>query len=140
MRTVAADKSIPQIFGDLLNQFTTLLSKEAQLARAEVSENITRAAAALALIVGGAVLLIPALVVLLQAAVSALMEAGIAAHWSQLIVGGAVLLIGLVLLFVGVNRLKVEKMIPNRTIHQLQQDASVAKDQMRQRDDLHRAA
>ncbi|MDB5361042.1 MAG: hypothetical protein JWO51_2339 [Rhodospirillales bacterium] len=140
MRTVAADKSIPQIFGDLLNQFTTLLSKEAQLARAEVSENITRAAAALALIVGGAVLLIPALVVLLQAAVSALMEAGIAAHWSQLIVGGAVLLIGLVLLFLGVNRLKVEKMIPNRTIHQLQQDASVAKDQMRQRDDLHRAA
>ena len=59
------------IFTDIVSQVTTLVRKESHLARAELSENISRAALGLGLIVGGAVLLIPALVVLLQAGVAA---------------------------------------------------------------------
>jgi hypothetical protein len=134
-------RSVPEVIGDVLTQLTTLFRKEAQLARAEMSENISLVAAALGLIIGGAVLLIPALVVLLQAAVAALVEAyGIASYWSGLIVGGIVLLLGIILLLVGVNRMKVKNLVPSKTIHQLQRDASVAKDQVRQDHELQRAA
>ena len=85
-----ANRSISEIFTDLLSQFTTLLRKESQLARAEMSEKISQVATALALIVGGAVLLIPALVILLQAGVSALTTSHtIAEPYASLIVGGA---------------------------------------------------
>jgi uncharacterized membrane protein YqgA involved in biofilm formation len=118
-----------------------LVRKEVQLARAEMSENMSRLAMGLGLIVGGAVLLIPALVILFQAGVAALVEAyGVASYWAALIVGGVVLLLGIILLLIGINRLKVENLIPSKTIHQLQRDASVAKDQVRQDHDLQRAA
>src|SRR6185437_1814674 len=123
-------RSLPDIFSDLIAQFTRLLQKEGQLARAEVSENI-----------GEAVLLIPALVVLLDAAVAAITERGhLAPYWSALIVGGAVLIIGLLLLAFGASRLRPSNMIPARTIQQLQRDASVAKSQFEESHELHRAA
>jgi hypothetical protein len=46
-RSVAKPKrSIPEIFTDLLSQFTTLLRKESQLARAEMSEKMSKVAMA----------------------------------------------------------------------------------------------
>jgi hypothetical protein len=128
-------RSVPELFTDLIGQVTTLFRKESQLARTEISEKLGQAAGALALIVGGAVLLIPALTILLGAAVTGLTQAGLEAHWAALIVGGGALLLGLVLLLVGVNRLKVRSLVPARTIDQFQQDASVVKQQVRQNDD-----
>jgi hypothetical protein len=126
-----AERSIPEIVGDLFIQFPTLARKESQLARAEMSEKITQVAFGLAFIVGGAVLLTPALVVLLQAAVAALEQAQFKPTVAALIVGGAVLLIGIILLIVGINRMKADNLVPKRTIHQIQEDASVAKQQLR---------
>jgi hypothetical protein len=114
-----------------LTQFPTLARKESQLARAEMSEKITQVAFGLAFIVGGAVLLTPALVVLLQAAVAALEQAQFKSTVAALIVGGAVLLIGIILLIIGINRMKADNLVPKRTIHQIQEDASVAKQQLR---------
>lgn len=134
-------RSLPDIFSDLVSQFTTLVQKEAQLARAEVSENIGKATAGLGFVIGGAVLLIPALVILLNAAVAAITERGhLAPYWSALIVGGVVLIVGIALLAFGSRRLRPANMIPSRTIHQFQRDASVAKDQLREPHELHRAA
>jgi hypothetical protein len=134
-------RSIPDIFSDLVGQFTSLLQKEAQLARAEVSENIGKAASGLGFVVGGAVLLIPALIILLDAAVAALTEGGhLAPYWSALIVGGVVLILGFLLLAFGASRLRPANMIPSRTIHQFQRDADVAKKQFEEPHDLHRAA
>src|SRR3954471_22801427 len=102
------NRSIADLLRDVIAQVTTLLRKESELARAEISENISRAALGLGLIVGGAVLLIPALVVLLQAGVAALVQQqGIAEPWSALIVGGSVLLLGIILAAIGANCLKV---------------------------------
>lgn len=134
-------RSLPDIFSDLVAQFTTLVQKEAQLARAEISESIGKATGGISFVIGGSVLLIPALVVLLNAAVAAITERGhLAPYWSALIVGGIVLILGLVLLAIGSNRLRPSHMIPNRTIHQFQRDASVAKDQFKEPHELHRAA
>src|SRR5437763_7365162 len=69
-------RSVPEIIGDLFAQLTTLLRNEAQLARTEVSDNVASVGRGLGLMVGGAVLLIPALVILLEAGVAALIERG----------------------------------------------------------------
>ncbi len=127
----ASRRAFPQLFTDLFEQFTTLLSNEMRLARVELSENITSAAIGLGLIVSGAVLLIPALVILLEAAVAALNDAGFAPYWSALIVGGAAIVIGVVLALFGVSRLKVNKLVPTRTIEQFRRDTALAQDEVR---------
>src|SRR3954468_7281718 len=103
----ARERSIPDILGDLLTQFPTLVRKESQLARAEMSEKVTQAGVGIAFVMGGAVLLIPALVVLLEAGVAALERAGFEPPVAALIAGGGALLVGLILLLIGINRLKV---------------------------------
>lgn len=140
MTVIGNRRSIPDILSDAVAQAATLVRKEAQLARAEVSENINKGIAGLGMIIGGAVLLIPALVVLLQAVIAALVESGMTLLTATLLAGGVVLLVGLVLLVVGMSRLKAENLVPDRTINQLQRDASAAKEQMRQSDDHYRAA
>jgi len=134
-------RSVPEIVGDIFSQFTTLMRKEGQLARAELSENIAIVGRGLGMIVGAAVLLIPAMVILLQAGVAALAENyGLASYWSSLLVGGVTLIVGVVLASLGSSRLKSEHIMPMRTVHQLQQDASVAKQQVSPSHDLRRAA
>lgn len=140
MPVSTSSRSIPEILSSLLGQFTTLVRKEGELARTEMSEKVGQVAAGLVLVVAGAVLLIPALVVLLGAGVAAIEQAGIGPPYSALIVGGAVLIIGLILLMVGVSRLKADNLVPHKTINQLQEDASVAKQQVRPDNGYKRAA
>ena len=134
-------RSVPEIIGDLFSQLTILLRSETRLARAEVSENMASLSRGLGLMIGGAVLLIPALVILLQAGVAALTDQyHLASYWSALIVGGAVLIIGIILLLVGIGRLKLENLMPSKTVHQLRQDASVAKQKASRDNEQRRAA
>jgi hypothetical protein len=41
---------------------------------------------------------------------------------------------------VGIGQFKAKRLVPNRTIHQLQEDAAVAKHQVRRDHDYQRAA
>ena len=61
MTTANTGRPITDIFRDLLTQLTALLRNERELAQVEISEKIDQVARGLALMVGGAVLLIPAL-------------------------------------------------------------------------------
>jgi hypothetical protein len=140
MAYIEPNRPISAILADLVNQFTGLIRKEGQLARAEMSEKIGEIGMALGLVVGGAVLLIPALVILLQAAVAGLVATGLAVGWASLIVGGVVLVIGLLLLAIGVNRLKTARLVPDKTLEQLQRDAAVAVQQVRNDDGIRERA
>ena len=134
-------RSVPDIISNLFVQLTTLFRKEAQLARTEMSENMASVGRGLGLVMGGAVLLIPALVILLQAGVMALADrSGLAPTWSAVIVGGIVLIIGVILFVVGIGRLSFEYIMPNKTVHQLQRDAAVAKEKVSRSHDPRRAA
>jgi Putative Actinobacterial Holin-X, holin superfamily III len=124
-------RTVPELFTSVVGQLADLMRTEGQLARTEISEKMTLVATGLGLIVGGAILSMPALVVLLEAAVAALVENGMAPYWSALIVGGACLLLGLILLLIGVSWLRAGRLIPDKTIHQLQRDAATARSQMR---------
>jgi Putative Actinobacterial Holin-X, holin superfamily III len=120
-------RPIPEIFTDLIGQLTSLVRKEGQLARSEISEKLNRALAGMALILAGAVLLIPALVILLQAAMVAMMESGMSPALAALITGGAALVLGIVLALVGWSWIKPSALVPDQTIDQLQRDADVAR-------------
>ena len=134
------NRSIADVLRDVILQVTTLLRKEAELARVELSENISRAALGLGLMVGGSVLLIPALVILLEAAVAALEQNGMRPAAAAGIIGGVALVLGFILIAIGVSRLRVKSLMPNKTIQQLQRDAATAKQQMRRDYDFQRAA
>jgi UPF0716 family protein affecting phage T7 exclusion len=137
----SANRSIPDLFTDIAHQVPRLLRTEAQLARTEMSEKISQMTNGLAMIVGGAVLLIPAIVVLLFAAANAIADAGLLpSPWPDWVVGGAALLLGLILLLVGVRRLRAERLIPERTLAQLQRDARVATQLRSEHETVQRAA
>jgi len=134
-------RSIPELFIDVVNRLSMLIRTEAQLAQVEISEKITRGTSGLGFVVAGAILLIPALVILLQAAAAALVGAGFTTAQAAGIIGGAVFVIGLILVLVGVSMLKSSRLTPDKTIKQLQRDVEVAKQQMRETNDtVQRAA
>lgn len=126
----ATIRSIPEIFGDVVGQFTSLLKKESELARSEISDKLTHIAAGLGFAVVGAVLAIPALVILLQAIVGLLVQTGMAFPLAAVVVGGVTLAMGILMLAGGINRLKSQTLVPERTIHQLQRDAEMVKQEV----------
>jgi uncharacterized membrane protein YqjE len=132
-RTARADygRSIPGILSELISQFTTLVRQESELARTELSEKIGSALMGVAMAAGAAVLLLPALVILLMAGVYGLAEGLGWSMWlSALVVGAAALTIGLIVVAIGASRLRPSALTPNKTIKQLQEDAAMAKRQM----------
>src|SRR4051812_17413987 len=102
------NRSVPDIISDLFMQLTSLFRKELQLARTEVSEKVGQAVGGIVMLLIGAVMLIPALVILLEAVAAAIADlTTLESYWASAIVGGSTLLIGIILALVGINRLKV---------------------------------
>jgi hypothetical protein len=60
-----SSRSIPELFSDAVGQLAKLIGNEFDLARAELSEKASQAGRAAAMIGAGAIVLIPALVLLL---------------------------------------------------------------------------
>jgi uncharacterized membrane protein YqjE len=132
-------RSISDILADLARQVTGLIRNESQLARAEISEKIDRLSGAAVMIGAGAVLVLPALVILLQALVAALIERGWSPASAALFVGIGTVAIGAILCVVGLRRLTSVDLVPKKTIKQLQQDVAVATE-TRNGHDVERAA
>lgn len=132
MATSTSDsRSVSELLRDLSGNVSTLMRKEIQLARAETSEKISQAMVAVGSILGGAILALAALIVLLQALVIALTNAGIPAGWSALIVGVIVAGIAYVLIHKGTRDLEAGNLAPERTIDSLKQNAQTLKEQTR---------
>lgn len=118
------------LFSDVLGHVSSLIRKEFDLARTEVSNNISRAAVAIGLLVGAVVIALVALNVLAAALVAAISELGLDAGWSALIVGGVFGLIALGMAMKGVNDLKMSSLAPSRTVKNLKRDADAVKETM----------
>ena len=128
IHTHERQRSLPEVFIDLFHQLTALVKNEGQLARAELSEKVDRLAGAGIFLGAGALLVLPGLVLLLVALAYWLAQSGMNPALSSLISGVIALAIGAVLLMVGVNKLKAERLVPNKTIRQIQQDVAVVKE------------
>ena len=118
-----AGESTPGLLSDVMNHATGLVRGEIDLLRAEVQENMNKAAAAVGMLVAAVVLLLTALNVLAAALTAWLTETGMDAGWAALIVGGAFAIIGIVLALKGKNDLKLASLAPTRTSKNVQRDA-----------------
>ncbi|WP_299288874.1 phage holin family protein [uncultured Tateyamaria sp.] len=122
------NKSAGNLLTDAMSNVSSLVRNEVDLARAEISENVTKAGVAVGLIAGAAIIALVALNVLAAALVGALTEAGLDATWSALIVGAGLGLIAFVLIGKGVNDLKLSSLAPTRTVKNVQRDAAAVKE------------
>ncbi|MFT8242895.1 phage holin family protein [Roseomonas sp. BN140053] len=127
-----ANRSIPDLLGDLVDQTSTLVRKEVQLARAELGEKVSHVGAAGTSLGLGGALLLGSLILLLFAAAAFLVQF-LTLSWgvSYLIVAVVAGVIGYSVLRGGVSQLKASNLSPDRTIAQLSRDAEVAKEQVR---------
>lgn len=116
------------LFGDVLAHVSNLIRKEFDLARAELSENLNRAAVAIGLLVGALIVALVALNVLAGALVAGIAELGLAPGWSALLVGGAMALFAAVMVAKGVRDLKLVSLAPTRTAKNIRRDTEAVKE------------
>ncbi|MCP1912876.1 membrane protein implicated in regulation of membrane protease activity [Bradyrhizobium elkanii] len=115
------------MLGDALSQFAKLFQNEVDLAKAEFGEKVQKVGGALVFIVGGAVLVIPALVMALFALSAAMIGAGWSQPLSYLTSAIMAVMIAAVLFAIGINRLDARNLVPRETIRQLDKDKDTVK-------------
>ena len=126
-----SNRSIPELFGDAVAQLAKLIGNEFELARAELSEKANQAGRAAAMIGAGAVILMPALVLLLFAASAGLIRGGLSEPLAYLLTGAGAALFSAVLIATGLSRLSGDALKPSITLDQVQRDKVAAKEMVR---------
>lgn len=129
--TTRNDRSIAELFSEALAQLAKLIGNEFDLAKAEFSAKAAQIGRGVVMIGVGALLAIPALVILLFSVAAALMHAGFSDPVSYLVTGGAAAIVAMALIGVGIGRLSGDALKPSMTIEQLQQDKAAAKEMVR---------
>jgi len=124
------ERSLRQLVADLGTSLSTLFRQEIQLARAETAEKISRAGAAVAAIGAGAILGLAGLIVLLEAIVIAIADAGLPPAAAAAIVGGVVVIVAAILVYVGMRALRATNLAPRRTVDALKRDAHVVEEHL----------
>lgn len=125
-------RSVPQLLSDLARELTTLFRKEGQLIRAELAEKATQVQVGLGSAAAGAIILLVSLNVLAAALVAAIANIGepdLGVGWASLIVGVILAVIGALLVRKGAS--SMTNLTPERSVHQVTQDANLVKEQVR---------
>jgi hypothetical protein len=122
-------RPLGQLFGDLAEQLATLIRKEMELARTEMTEKATAMGRDAASIGIGAALGYGGVLVLLGAAVLLLVEVGLDAWIAALIVGLVAAGVGAFLVNQGRTKLAEVDLAPKKTVETLKDDAQWAKEQ-----------
>jgi xanthine/uracil permease len=116
----ARTRSLGSLFSDLTSETTTLVRKEIELAKAEMSQKIDRALGGIASLAAGV------------AALDALLDQWWPTQWlAPLIVGLVVCIVGYVLLQKGRSDVKPDNLLPRRTFRSLRRDGELARTQVR---------
>jgi len=129
--TSPSERSISDLVSDAFAQLGKLVANEFDLAKAEISEKVSLMGRAAALIGAGAILMIPALVVLLFACAAALIKGGFSDPVAYLITGGVAAIISGGLVAFGLSRLSGGALTPTVTIQQVQRDKAAAQEMVR---------
>ena len=132
-------RSTTGLLSDAVAQVTGLVRKEVDLVRAELSENASKAAVAIGLIAGGAVVALVALNVLSAALVAGLArlmagegadEATLASMtgWAALIIGVLYIIVAAIMVRKGTGDLKASSLAPTRSAESVRRDALAVKE------------
>jgi hypothetical protein len=125
------ERSISQLLGDSLSELAKLIQNEVDVARAELLEKASLVGSAAKLIGAGAVLMMPALVLILFAAAAALTQWGLNPALAYLFTGVAAAILSGALIWAGAERLSPRALAPTATLAELQKDKSAARELMR---------
>jgi hypothetical protein len=115
-------RTISTLLGDALTQFANLFQDEVDLAKPEFGEKIQKVGGALGFIAGGAILVMPALVMLLFALSAAMISAGWSQPLSYLASAVVAAVLAGVLFAIGIHRLDARNLAPRETMRQLEKD------------------
>jgi len=127
-------RTLMGLFADLWRETTTLVRDEAELAKAELSEKVSKVTTGAGEIAAGGAILFAGFVVLLFAAVGALQLMIQSEHaiWiAPLVVGLVVMIIGYIALSRGKKQMNADALTPHRTMESLKRDARLAKEHVK---------
>ncbi len=123
--------STPSLFADALSQMTTLFETEIRLVRTEISEKISAAIRAVVFLLVAAVLLLAGLFIILFGIVQLVIYFGVVPWLAYFLVGGVLAVIGAIVLYLALNRLSTDNLMPKRSMDQLGKDATIVKEQVK---------
>lgn len=124
-------RGIGDLLGDLGRQVSTLVRKEIDLARVEVTSSVGRMSRGAAMAGAGGALLYAGLLVLLLAVVLGLIQAGMDAWLAALVVAVVVMVIGGVITSVGVKQMQSTELAPKQTAETVRENVEFVKEQMK---------
>jgi hypothetical protein len=126
-----ADKSdfrtIASLMGDALSQFSKLFQNEIDLAKAELGEKAQQVSVAAGFLMGAAILVIPALIMVLLALSAALVEGGWSEPAAHILSALVAMVFAAIFAVVGMQKLKPENLKPAETMQQLERDKAAVK-------------
>jgi hypothetical protein len=123
------ERPVSALLSDLARQFTLLLRQEIALARAEIVEKIGQLGKGSGLIAAGGLIAFSGFLYLLAAATLGLGK--VVDLWlAALIVGAVVVILGAGTAWIGRSQLQASRLIPERTVRTLKEDAAWAKEQV----------
>lgn len=133
IHSVKDDRSLGSLISGLTHDVASLVRKETELAKSELSEKISQAIVGLVFIAIAAVLLLGGFLILLDALVyglSELLPPSLAPWLAALIVGGVVSVIGFMLFQKGRKDLTAKNLMPEKTVASVKQDQRMIKEQL----------
>ncbi len=124
------ERSLGELFSELAQDTSTLVRKEVQLAKTEMSQKASRVGKDVGFLAAGGAVAYAGLLAIL-AGVIVLLGQAIPMWLSALLVGLVVAGVGYFLVRRGLDALKQEDLAPRQTIETLKEDGQWAKDQTR---------
>ncbi len=125
------ERSLGELFADLVRDMGTLVSQELALARTEMTEKASQVGKDIAFLAVGGMVAYAGLLAIIAAVIALLAAIGVPLWLSALIVGLVVAGIGYVLVQRGLTALKSQELAPRQTIESLKEDTQWAKEQIR---------
>jgi len=123
-------RSLADLLRDLAGGTSTLLRQELSLARAETQDKLHQIIAVLVAMLGGALLAFAGLIILLDALVYGLVEAGMERWLAALVVGGVVALVGLLVAWKAQSDLSATRLAPERSAASFRKDVDMLREQV----------
>jgi hypothetical protein len=128
LKTSKSDlQTVATLTSAALSQCAKLFQNEVDLAKAEVHQKFSKIGGAITYIGAGAILVIPALVMVLFALVAAMIGSGWSEPVSYLIAAVVAPAIAGILFMVGLKRRDASNLVPRETVRQLQKDKDTVK-------------
>ena len=124
------DRSLGELFSELAQDTSTLVRKEVQLAKTEMSQKASRVKKDVGFLAAGGVVAYAGLLAIL-AAIIVVLDTFLPLWLAALVVGLVVAAVGYFLIKKGLDALKREDLAPRQTIETLKEDGQWAKDQRR---------